>query len=170
MDIVLQRLEEFPLEQEWFLLQEDTTNKQHPNQKEHPVIPTEAVTEKEPSEDNVVETCAKNKPLAFLNAFFGVFIAAIFTNLFLCGSSVMKYNCGKKKVFFYLFPRRLQVKKVDVRWKLKAFVLILSLCTIGFISYTLYQYAYLRIASIFLLCSSVLLSIGYYNYIHGVCV
>ena len=143
--------------------------KKSSNQIEETTTPTEEVVtgtespEDKPTNENIIEYCAENKTLWFLNAFFGVFLFSIFLNL----GATLEQNLDENT--YRMFPRRtknLEIYPISI--DVKIFFLLIYLCNIGFICYVIYEHRFLRIASIFLLLSSVIFFCCHCNcnYIH----
>ena len=152
--------------------------KKSSNQIEETTTPTEEVvtgTESpidKPTNENIIEYCAENKTLWFLNAFFGVFFTSIFCNLLFTGGENLKNDkiIYREQPFKYkMFPRKTieNINTAQTPMYVRSILLLIYLCNIGFISYVIYEHRFLRIASIFLLLSSVLFLYCHYNYFYG---
>ncbi len=155
--------------------------KKSSNQIEEITTPTEeVVTETEspidkPTNENIIEYCAENKTLWFLNAFFGVFFTSIICNLLFTGGENLKNGkiSYREQPFEYkMFPRKTiqtiqNINTQQLPMYVRSILLLIYLCNIGFISYVIYEHRFLRIAGIFLLLSSVLFLYCHYNYFYG---
>mgnify|MGYP003332427006 CR=1 FL=1 len=142
--------------------------KKSSNQIEETTTPTEEVVtgtespEDKPTNENIIEYCAENKTLWFLNAFFGVFLTSIFCN-------VLFKDIENKEtdITYKMFPRRnIHTQQLPPMY-VRSILLLIYVCNIGFISYVIYEHRFLRIAGIFLLLSSVLFLYCHYNYFYG---
>mgnify|MGYP001225840596 CR=1 FL=1 len=119
------------------------------NQIEETTTATEVVTETqssddEPTNENIIEYCAENKTLWFLNAFFGVFLTSIFCNM----------SAKANQTEFQMFPPKKNV--IYFPFYVRLIFIFIYFFNVGFIGHVIYEHRFLRIAGIFLLLCSLI--------------
>ena len=129
------------------------------NQIEETTTATEVVTETqssddEPTNENIIEYCAENKTLWFLNAFFGVFFTSIFCNMFVkYGYLSTKYRKANPTEL-QMFPPEKNV--IYFPFYVRLIFIFIYFFNVGFIGHVIYEHRFLRIAGIFLLLCSLI--------------